>query len=73
MSEIFFLSPFLENELKSAMWFAQSLENFRIKPCFKLPHNFTADLSAVFLGFHEAVYSLMFSIKAWRPSQDNNV
>ncbi|MEQ2278410.1 hypothetical protein XENORESO_017986 [Xenotaenia resolanae] len=38
---------------------------------FKELHNFLPDLSAVFLGLHDAVVSLMFSNKPLRTSYKN--
>ncbi|MED6261025.1 hypothetical protein ATANTOWER_032827 [Ataeniobius toweri] len=44
---------------------------FMTLPRFKLLHSFFSDLSAVFLGLHVAVCSLMFSTKTLRLSQNN--
>ena len=38
---------------------------------FKLLHNFIPDLSGVFLGLHDVVWSLRFSNKLLRASQNS--
>ncbi|MEQ2239756.1 hypothetical protein ILYODFUR_007784 [Ilyodon furcidens] len=44
---------------------------FITQSCFKLHQNIITGLSAVFLNFVDAVYSLMFSKKPLKPSQNS--